>query len=66
MSGPSHFEDKTYLISLIKEEEKEEKEEKELTEEEKELREFFKECEKENDGEVKGATFEDLEKFLDD
>ena len=63
MSGPSHFEDKTYLISLIKEEEKEEKE---LTEEEKELREFFKEYDKENDGEVKGATFEDLEKFLDD
>ena len=64
MSGPSRFEDKTYLISLIKEEEKEEKE---LTEEEKELREFFfKEYDKENDGEVKGATFEDLEKFLDD
>ena len=58
MSGPSHFEDKTYLISLIKEEE--EKEEKELTEEEKELREFFKEYDKENDGEVKDATFEEL------
>ena len=62
MSGPAHFKDETYLISLNKEEKKEE------IEDENEIKDFFSEYlegkEKENEKEEKETTIEDLEKFL--
>ena len=63
MSGPSHYEDRSYLILLN--EENREREEEEI-EDEKELKDFFKDYEagKENDKEEKYATMEDLEQFL--